>query len=123
MGVEDNFFGYYNDLILKLQEEYPTMKGGTVYKATPPSFPYIYFSQIGGSTALTTLSGTEEGIDLGLQTEIYSKVSAADARNIANSTRQKMIKFGFTCNYFRPEDNIGDTTIHRFVARFEKLET
>lgn len=123
MGVKDNFNGYYNDLILRLQEEYPAMRGGTVYKATPPSFPYMYFSQIDGSTALTTLSCTEDGINLGLQTEIYSKVSAEDARGIANSVRGTMIGFGFRCIYFKPVANIGDTSIHRFMARFEKLET
>lgn len=123
MSVKDNFNSYYNDLILGLKEEYPEIKGGTVYKGTPPSFPYLYFTQIGGSTSLTTLSGTEDGIDLGLQTEIYSKVSAANARSIANSVRGKMVEFGFHCTYFKPVDNIGDTSIHRFVARFEKLET
>lgn len=123
MGIKDNFNRYYNDLILKLQEEYPKIRGSTVYKSVPPSFPHVYFSQIGGSTALTTLSGTEDGINLGIQIEVYSKASAADARNIANSARGIMIEFGFNCTYFKPQDNIGDTSIHRFIGQYEKLET
>jgi hypothetical protein len=83
----------------------------------------MYFQQIGGSTALTTLSSTEDGINLGIQIDIYSKVSASNARAIADKTRNIMISYGFTCNYFEPIGNTGDTSIHRFVTRFEKLET
>lgn len=123
MAVKDNFNRYYNDMFLRLQEEYPGIKGSSAYKATPATFPHIYLSQIDGSTALTTLSGTEDGINLGLQTEIYSKTSAAEARGIANSLRTIMIDFGFKCSYFRPVANISDASIHRFIARFERLET
>jgi hypothetical protein len=123
MSVKDNFNSYYTKLLTGLQEEYSTIKGGTVYKATPPSFPYIYFKQINGSTALTTMSCTEDGINLGLQAEIYSNVSGSDAREIANCARKIMISLGFTCSYFNSSENTGDTSIFRFMTRFEKLET
>lgn len=123
MAVKDNFNSYFTRLLNGLKETYSGMKGGTVYKATPPSFPYLYFRQIDGSTALTTLSGTEDGINFAVQTEIYSKVSAADVRNMANKAREIMIPLGFSCSYFEPVENTGDTSIHRFILRFEKLET
>jgi hypothetical protein len=123
MSVKDNFNKYYSDLLKELQKTDESLKGGTVYKATPPSFPYIYFKQINGSTALTTLSSTEDGINLGLQIEFYSKTSAANAREIANTARRIMIGFGFSCSYFEPMENTGDTSIFRFMTRFEKLET
>jgi hypothetical protein len=123
MSVKDNFYTYFDNLTTELTATYKTLKSGTVYKPTPPSFPYMYIKQIGGSTALTTLSGTENGVDLGIQIDFYSKVSAQDVRKIANTARNTMISYGFTCNYFEPIENTGDTSIYRFVARFEKLET
>jgi hypothetical protein len=123
MSVKDNFNKYYTDLLRELQKTYTSLKGGTVYKATPPSFPYIYFQQIGGETALTTLSGTEDGVDLGIQIDFYSKADTPSVRSIANKARNIMIDYGFTCNYFKPIENTGDTSIYRFVARLEKLET
>jgi hypothetical protein len=123
MSVKDNFNSYYTKLFTGLKESYSSIKGSTVYKATPPSFPHIYFKQIDGSTALTTLSSTEEGMNLGIEVQIYSSTSATDARKIANTTRGIMIGLGFTCSYFEPVENTGDTSIYRFVTRFEKLET
>lgn len=123
MAVKDRFNSYYTQMTNGMKETYSEIKGSTVYKATPPSFPHLYFRQIDGSTALTTLSGTEDGINFSVQVEVYSKVSAADARNIANTVREIMISLGFRCSYFEPMENTGDTSINRFVLRFEKLET
>lgn len=123
MNVKDNFNKYYSDLLSGLQETDASIKGSTVYKATPPSFPYMYYKQIDGSTALTTLSSTEDGINLGLQIEFYSKKNATNVREIANTARGIMIGFGFSCSYFEPVENTGDTSIYRFMTRFEKLET
>lgn len=122
MAVKDNFNHYLTQLQNGLQNTYPKIKSGTVYKATPPSYPYFYMKQIDGSTALTTLSGTEDGINMGLEIQFYSKVSLADARAIALKARKIMIERGFKCTYFQSVDNIGDTSIYRWVTRFEQLE-
>ena len=60
--VKDNVNLYFTNLLKDLQKQYSSLKGGQVYKATPPSFPYMYFKQIGGDGALSTLSNTEDGI-------------------------------------------------------------
>lgn len=123
--VKDNVNKYYSNLLKYLQETYSNLKGGQVYKATPPSFPYMYLKQINGDTALTTLSRTEDGINLGLEIKFYSnaKTSASDVRKIANSAREYMIGAGFECNYFSPVENISDSSVSQFLTRFSKIDT
>lgn len=92
-------------------------------KFTPPSFPYMYFKQIGGDGALSTLSNTEDGINLGLEVKFYSNKSASEVRKLANSAREYMVGIGFHCDYFSPVENVSDTSISQFLTRFSKLET
>lgn len=121
--VKDNVNLYFTNLLKDLQNKYSGLKGGQVFKATPPSFPYMYFKQIGGSGALPTLSNTEDGINLGLEIKFYSNKTASEARKIANSAREYMVEIGFHCDYFSPVENISDTSISQFLTRFSKLET
>ena len=121
--VKDNVNLYFTNLLNDLQNKYSGLKGGQVFKATPPSFPYMYFKQIGGSGALPTLSNTEDGINLGLEIKFYSNRTASEARKIANSAREYMVGIGFHCDYFSPVENVSDTSISQFLARFSKLET
>lgn len=121
--VKDNVNLYFTNLLKDLQNKYSGLKGGQVFKATPPSFPYMYFKQIGGSGALPTLSNTENGINLGLEIKFYSNKTASEARKIANSAREYMVGIGFHCDYFSPVENVSDTSISQFLARFSKLET
>lgn len=121
--VKDNVNLYFTNLLKDLQNKYSGLKGGQVFKTTPPSFPYMYFKQIGGSGALPTLSNTEDGINLGLEIKFYSNKTASEARKIANSAREYMVGIGFHCDYFSPVENVSDTSISQFLARFSKLET
>lgn len=121
--VKDNVNLYFTNLLKDLQNKYSGLKGGQVFKATPPSFPYMYFKQIEGSGALPTLSNTEDGINLGLEIKFYSNKTASEARKIANSAREYMVGIGFHCDYFSPVENVSDTSISQFLARFSKLET
>lgn len=121
--VKDNVNLYFTNLLKDLQNKYSGLKGGQVFKATPPSFPYMYFKQIGGSGALPTLSNTEDGINLGLEIKFYSNKTASEARKIANSAREYMVGIGFHCDYFSPVENVSDTSISQFLVRFSKLET
>ena len=123
MSVKDNYNAYYTKLLNALKVDYPTLSAGTVYKNTPPKLPYFYFKQIHGTTALTTMSCTEDGINLAFQVDFYSKVSMAEVRGMAVLARRVMTEMGFQCNYFEQMDNTGDTSIYRWVTRFEKLET
>ena len=42
--VKDNVNLYFTNLLKDLQNKYSGLKGGQVFKATPPSFPYMYFN-------------------------------------------------------------------------------
>lgn len=122
--VKDRTNAYFTELLTILKESYSSIKASQIYKATPPSFPYMYFKQIGGSTALTTLSGTEDGVTLALEIKFYSNVSANDVRTMANIARGFMVEqMGFNTDFFSPMENVSDSTIHQFLARFSKLET
>lgn len=121
--VKDNTNQYYTNLLKHLQSEYSSLQGGQAYKATPPSFPYMYFKQIEGSGALSTLSNTEEGINFCCEIKFYSNKSASEARKIANTAREYMTGAGFRCAYFAPVENVSDSSIQQFVARFTKLDT
>ena len=121
--VKDNTNQYYTDLLKHLQTKYTSLQGGQVYKATPLSFPYMYFKQIEGSGALLTLSNTEKGINFGCEIKFYSNKSASEVRNIANAARGYMVSNGFRCTYFSPVENISDSSIQQFIARFTKLDT
>lgn len=81
--VKDNVNLYFTNLLKDLQKQYSSLKGGQVYKATPPSFPYMYFKQIGGDGVLSTLSNTEDGINLGLEVKFYSNKSASESAEVS----------------------------------------
>ena len=77
----------------------------------------------GGDGVLSTLSNTEDGINLGLEVKFYSNKSASEVRKLANSAREYMVGIGFHCDYFSPVENVSDTSISQFLTRFSKLET
>lgn len=122
MAVKDRFNHYLTQLQKGLQDTYPKIKGGSTYKTTPSSYPSFYMKQIDGSTALETLSGTEDGINMGLEVQFYSKTSQSDVRSIALKSKDIMRECGFRCTYFQSVDNIGDASVYRWIARFEQLE-
>jgi len=121
--VKDRSNYYYTQLLMSLQDSYPTLKGGTVYNSTPPSFPYMYYKQLDAPTALTTLSGTEDGITLSAEIKIYSKKNINDARNIANVARACLVGKYFHIDMFKPVENVSDSSVYQFVIRCSKTET
>lgn len=123
--VKDNTNTYFSDLIDYLTPLYTGVDGSQTKTDTPPSFPYVYFNQLGGSTELTTLSGTEDGVRVTYEIRAYQngKLATNKVRNIANSIREYMIGCGFRCTYFKPEENLADTNVKQFISRYEKLDT
>ena len=118
--VKDRVNYYYTQLLETLQDGYKGMDGSQKYNGSPPSFPYMYFKQIGGSGALATLSGTEEGIDLAIEIRLYSIKN--DVRSMANAARTWAVGNGFHIDYFSPEDNISDISINQFIVRISKTD-
>ena len=71
--VKDNVNYYFDSLLKDLQSKYSSLKGGQVFKATPPSFPYMYFKQIGGEGALSTLSNLRSAEDCKFRERIHGR--------------------------------------------------
>lgn len=117
--VQDKNNKIYTELIEYLRDDYPSIHGGQK-SDSPTRLPYIYFFQIDGDTRLTTLSNTEDGINLAFQIEVYSDNGREDARKIANSVREFMIADGFKCRAFRPDQS--SSNVSRFITRFERLD-
>lgn len=118
--VKDRMNHYYTLLLESLQDAYIGIDGSQKYTLSPPSFPYMYFKQIGGGGSIETLSGTEDGIELAIEIRLYSKKS--DVRNMANTAREWAVEEGFHIDYFSPEDNISDISINQFILRISKTD-
>ena len=122
--IKDMTNTYYTKLMEALKFDYEKISGSQKYVETPPSFPSLYFKQLGAEDTLLTLSGKADGNNLAYEVQIYSNKSNTEARNIANAVRKIMCEdLDFTCTYFQPVENVGTTSINRFVTRFTKLET
>ena len=118
--VEDRTNQVFTDLLQYLESYYSNISGGTAYPDKAPSFPYLYFFQLDASTALTTLSNTEDGVDTAYQIEVYSDKSMNHARKIANTVREYMIGEGYRCINFMPSQ--APTSVKRFVMRYGRLD-
>lgn len=122
--LKDRTNEYYTGLLHYLQgTDDAKLTGGQKYNDTPPSFPWMYFTQISGAGRLHTLSNTEEGMYVCYQVELYNKTSINALRIMANNARVYMFSQGFRTETFRPMDNVADRKINRFVMTFIKLET
>lgn len=117
--VEDTHNKTYTELSTYMQAIYPYLNCGTEYE-TEDDLPYLYFYQIDATTKDTTLSNTEESVNVAYQIEIYTNSGMNDARSIANDVRNYMIGQGFMCRTFRPIQS--PSNVSRFVARYERLE-
>lgn len=114
---------YFTKLMEGLEFDYPKIDGSQTYTDSPSKFPWVYFRQLDAADTLPTLSGNAKGNNIAYEIQVYSK-SNTESRKIANSVRKIMTEEqGFSCTLFRPVENIGTTSIHRFISRYEKLET
>lgn len=117
--VEDKHNKIYTELLTYMRNIYPNFYGGSTYDEKC-KLPYMYFSQIDGATGITTLSNTEDGINLAFQIEIYTDNGINMARKMSNDIRSFMIENGFRCRNFMPLQSL--TNVSRFVGRYERLD-
>ena len=99
---------------------YPNVKSGTTYNETKVKLPYVYFFMFDCSTGATTLSNTEDAVNLGYQIEVYTDAGLNHARKISSDIRAFMINEGFTCRDFIPIQSASN--VSRFVARYVRLD-
>ena len=118
--VKDKHNQIYTELYDYMKGLYPSLYAGTSLEDTKTKLPYMYFYQLDAPTRLTTLSNTEDGVNLAFQIEIYTKGGLNQARKMASDVRAFMIEEGFRCRNFLP---IQDTSnVSRFVGRYERLD-
>lgn len=118
--VADKNNQIYTELIQYLKGIYPVLYSGTGYPSSIPKFPYVYFYQLDAPTRLTTLSNTEDGVNLAFQIEVYTDNGMNKARKISNDIRTYMIEDGFKCRTFMPIQD--PSNVSRFVGRYERLD-
>lgn len=95
------------------------MNGGQTY-SEKSHLPYMHFVLLDAPTKLTTLSNTEDGVNLAFQIDIYTDTGMNMARKISTAIRTYMIEEGFRCRTFMPI--IQPTNVSRFVSRYERLD-
>ena len=118
--VADKNNKIYTDLLNYMRGLYPNFYGGTEYNEGNKKFPFLYFTQIDGSTVDVTLSNTEESINLAFQIEVYTDGGTNLARKMSNDVRNYMISEGFHCKNFMPLTTFSN--VSRFVGRYERLD-
>ena len=117
--VDDKSNAIYTKLLRHMQGLYPALKGGTNFDEKV-KLPYMHFQQLDASTRLTTLSNTEDGINLAFQIDVYTNNGMNMARNMANDIRAYMVSDSFRCRTFMPIQQ--PSNVSRFVGRYERLD-
>lgn len=118
--VQDKVNKIYTELMEYMESLYPNIQSGRNYPDKVPQFPYVYFFQMDAPTVKTTLSNTEDVINLAFQIEVYSNKGENLARKISTDIREYMVNDGFFCRTFRPVQSASN--ISRFVMRYERLD-
>lgn len=117
--VEDKTNKIYTELLNHMKDLYPNLNGGQTF-SEKSKLPYMHFVFLDAPTRLTTLSNTEDGVNLAFQIDIYSDSGMNMARKMSTSIRDYMVSEGFRCRTFRPI--VQPTNISRFVGRYERLD-
>ena len=118
--VSDKTNKIYTELMTYMKEKYPNLRGGQTYNETNVKLPYLYFYLLDSPTGATTLSNTEEAVNLSFQIEIYSDAGNNHARKISLDVKEYMIGEGFICRNFLPIQTASN--VSRFVGRYERLD-
>lgn len=86
------------------------------------SFPYVTVQESSNRTYVESQDEqlTEHHARLGYTINVYSNVSATEARNIMATIDSLMQNMKFTCTMIRPMPNI-DHTVRRYTATYEAI--
>lgn len=117
--VEDKSNKIYTELLEYMKSIYPSLNGGTAF-SEKSKLPYMHFVLLDAPTKLTTLSNTEDGVNLAIQIDIYSNEGMNSAKKMSYAVREHMLENGFHCRTFMPI--VQPTNVSRFVGRYERLD-
>lgn len=117
--VKDKSNKIYTELLNHMKEKYPALNGGTAF-SEKVKLPYLHFIYVDSSTKETTLSNTEDAVNLAFQVDIYTDAGMNMAKKMAYDVREYMISEGFRVRNFLPI--VQPTNVSRFVGRYERLD-
>ena len=117
--VEDKSNKIYTELLEYMRSIYPSLNGGTTF-SEKSKLPFMHFVLLDAPTKLTTLSNTEDGVNLAIQIDIYSDGGMNLAKKMSYEVRNYMMENGFRCRTFMPI--VQPSNVSRFVARYERLD-
>lgn len=117
---------YSNRIYTKIKTALGTLINGAsqTFQDTPPAFPHYYFNQMDNPTTADDLENNENAVNTTIEITIYTTgaTKLTDAKKIMNIVCEQMRLLGFR-RPFGPQQitNIADTTICRYVARFNRV--
>lgn len=117
--VKDKSNKIYTELLNHMKTLYPALNGGTAF-SEKVKLPYLHFINIDSPTVATTMSNTEDAVNLAFQVDIYTDGGMNMAKKMAYEVRSFMIEEGFRVRNFMPI--VQPTNVSRFVGRYERLD-
>ena len=127
--VKDKIPDYYDQLIRALIDEYGEdgFSHTRTYDNSPSKFPHVYMKRLDSPDIMQTQNGVIHGIDNTVEISAYHNKGITEAEEFADKVRTIMTSteygIGLKCRFFNQIDNAADSSIIRFVMRFEGKTT
>lgn len=127
--VKDKIPDYYDTLIRALIDEYgeDNFSHTRTYDNSPAKFPHVYMKRLDGKDIMQTQDGEIHGAFNAVEISAYHNKGITKAEEWADTIRMIMTipQYGINlmCTYFNQIDNTADSSIIRFVMRFEGKTT
>ena len=126
--VKDKIPDYYDTLIRALVDEYGDNFSHTrKYENSPSSFPHLYFKVISSSDIALAQNGEIYGRSYGVEINVYHNEGVSEAEEFAETVRRIMTSTQYdirmNCKYFDQVDNPADSSIVRYILRFQGKTT
>ena len=127
--LKDKIPDYYDTLVRALIAEYGEdgFSHTRTYDNAPAVFPHVYMKRLDSVDIMQTQNGVIHGIDNSVEISVYHNQGISEAEDFANKVHEIMTstQYGINlmCKYFNQIDNYADSSIIRFVMRFEGKTT
>lgn len=107
-----------------LRDKFPNIFVAGEQTASPASFPAVTIVEQDNSVvdSMRTANKIENAVDLMYEVNVYSNLTSgkkAQAKKILSVIDEEFEKLGFERIMKNPIDNLQDTTIFRYIARYE----
>lgn len=127
--VKDKIPDYYDTLIRALIDEYGegNFSHTRIYDNSPATFPHVYMKRLDSPDIMMTQNGVKHGIENTVEISAYHNKGIVKAEEWANTIKKIMTspEYGINllCKYYNQVDNAVDSSVIRFVMRFNGKTT